>query len=421
MSHFVLADCNNFYASCERLFNPKLNGIPVIVLSNNDGCIVARSQEAKKLGIKMGQPYFQVKDFCTLHKVAVFSSNYRLYGDLSERVMNILSDASPDFEIYSIDEAFMQHSGCLPVDLLFEQCLDLRKKVLKWVGLPISLGIAPTKTLAKVANDIAKKSQIGVFNLVSPIIQKEVLQNYPIGDVWGIGSKLSEQLRGVGIYTAEEFKKMDPIVIRKKMGVVGERILWELRGLSCLQLEEPKAKKNICSSRSFGKVVTEKWEIEEALATFVSIASVKLRAQGSCASAISVFIESMDEAPGSRRQYSMVKTFEFPTSDTSQIISAAKQVLSKIFIEKERYKKCGIILLDLIAKDFVVPDLFFGGIDPKRTTLMQTIDSLNARFGKNTIFFGALGTNPRWKMRSDKRSLYNTTDWKALPIVHAKV
>lgn len=417
MSHFVLADCNNFYASCERLFNPKLEGVPLIVLSNNDGCVVARSQEAKKIGIKMGQPYFQIKDFCSRHRVAVYSSNYRLYGDLSERVMNILSEASSDIEIYSIDEAFLQYSASLPIDLIFSKCIELRKKVKKWVGLPISLGIAPTKTLAKIANDLAKKNQMGVFSLSSPTIQKEVLQDYPVEDIWGIGSRLSAQLRSIGILTAWEFKEMDPSIIRKKMGVTGERILWELRGLSCLKLEEPKEKKSITKSRSFGKIVTERKEIEEALATFVSTACIKLRAQGSCANGISVFIESLNGELSTRRQYSMVKTFAFPTSDTPQMISAAKLILSKIFVEKERYKKCGIILLDLVAKELVIPDLFLGGFDPKRATLMRTVDSVNARFGKNTVFFAAIGTNPQWKMRSDRRSQYNTTEWNALPIV----
>lgn len=419
-SYFVLADCNNFYASCERLFNPKLEGVPLIVLSNNDGCVVARSQEAKKIGIKMGQPYFQIKDFCRQHLVAVYSSNYRLYGDLSERVMNLLYEACPDMEVYSIDEAFMLYPSSIPHDLVFSLCLELRKKVKKWVGLPISLGIAPTKTLAKVANDLAKKNPAGVFDLSLPDVQKMVLQDYPIGDVWGIGSRLSAQLKSCGIYTAWEFREMDPVVIRKKMGVIGERMLWELRGLSCLGLEEPKAKKSITTSRSFGKVVTEKWEIEEALATFVSAACVKLRAQGSCANAICVFLESLTEpASAHRRPHSMVSTFAFPTNDTSQVISVAKQMLSKIFLAKERYKKCGIILLDLVAADLVIPDLFLGDCDPKRITLMRTVDEVNARFGRGAVFFGAQGVNPQWKMRSDRRSQLSTTEWDALPIVKA--
>jgi DNA polymerase V len=420
MSHFVLADCNNFYASCERLFNPKLEGKPVIVLSNNDGCVVARSQEAKKIGIKMGQPYFQIKDLCMMQRVAVFSSNYRLYGDLSERVMNVLSQATPEIEIYSIDEAFLQYPNSLPSELLLSECMDLRKKIKKWIGLPISLGIAPTKTLAKVANGIAKKKPEGVFNLSAPDVQKMILQNYPIGDVWGIGSRLSERLRGAGIFTAWDFKEMDPLIIRKKMGVVGERMLWELRGVSCLQIEEPKRKQSITSSRSFGKVVSEKEEIAEALAAFVSTACVKLRSQGSSATAIFVFLEAiLDGKLGTRRQYGMTQSFAFPTSDTPQMISAAKAILSKIFVPKERYKKCGVILLDLIANEHVIPDLFLGDFNPKRRALMDAVDALNAHFGKNTVFFGATGTNPQWKMRSDKRSKFNTSEWQALPIVKA--
>lgn len=420
MSHFILADCNNFYVSCERLFNPKLEGLPIIVLSNNDGCVVARSQESKNIGIKMGQPYFQIKDLCRINKVAVYSSNYCLYGDLSERVMNILSQAAPEIEVYSIDEAFLRYPASLTSELLICESIELRKKVKKWVGLPISLGIAPTKTLAKVANDIAKKKPEGIFDLSCPIIQKKILQDYPIGDVWGIGSRLSEQLRGMGVLTAWDFKEINPLIIRKKMGVVGERMLWELQGLSCLQIEEPKQKKSITSSRSFGKVITEEKDLAEALATFISTACVKLRSQFSSATAICVFLEAiLDGKLGTRRQYSMTKSFKSPTSDTSQIISTAKAILSKIFVANERYKKCGIILLDLLPENSVTPDLFLEAPDPRRRALMQSVDGLNAHFGKDTIFFGAEGTNPQWKMRSDKRSNYNTTQWEALPIVKA--
>lgn len=424
MSHsrFVLADCNNFYASCERLFNPKLEGVPVIVLSNNDGCVVARSQEAKKVGIKMGAPYFQIKDLCSRCRVVVFSSNYRLYGDLSERVMNVLSQATPDMEVYSIDEAFLKFPDSVTPERLFSDCVALRKKVKKWVGLPISLGIAPTKTLAKVANDLAKKNpSVGVFDLSSPEVQREVLKKYPVEEVWGIGSRLSERLRGMSVFTAWDFKELDPSIIRKKMGAVGERMLWELRGLSCLELnDEPKPKKSITCSRSFGRVITEQEEVAEALATFVSTACVKLRSQNSCASALCVFLEAVWDAKlGTRRHYNMVKAFAVPTSDTPQMISAAKCILAKIFVAGERYKKCGIILLDLVSEDVVVPDLFLGGFDPKRQTVMHTVDAVNAHFGKNTIFFGAMGTNPSWKMRSDRSSQYTTTEWDSLPIVRA--
>lgn len=420
MSYFILADCNNFYASCERLFNPKLEGVPLIVLSNNDGCVVARSQEAKKLGIKMGEPYFRIKQLCERCGVAVYSSNYRLYGDLSERVMTILSQAAPEIEIYSIDEAFLKYSAGSTPEQLFQESQALKQKVKKWVGLPISLGIAPTKTLAKAANDIAKKSGEGVFNLCSPSIQEEVLKTFPIGDVWGIGSKFSEKLRGMGIFTAYDFKEMDPPLVRKKMGVVGERMLWELRGLSCLGLEEPKPKQSITCSRSFGQVITEEKDVAEALATFISNACVKLREQNSSTRALCVFLEAiMDGQLGTRRHYAMTCSFPSPTHDTPQIISAGKALLSKMFVKNERYKKCGTILLDLIADRFVAPDLFTAGTHLKRTALMNIVDAVNVRFGKETLFFGASGTDPQWKMRSDKRSAHNTTEWNSLPIVKA--
>ena len=224
----VLADCNNFFVSCEKVFNPKLEGFPVIVLSNNDGCVVSRSNEAKKIGIKMGDPYFQIKEFCLRHNVAVFSSNFQLYKDLSKRVMNILSSMGADIEIYSIDEAFIS----IETEGVYAECIDLRKKVMQWVGIPISLGIAQTKTLAKVAGNLAKKSKTGVFEISDFEIQKEILRSYPIGDVWGIGSRLAQLLKSIGIRTALEFRELDPSIVRKKMGVIGERMLWELRGLS---------------------------------------------------------------------------------------------------------------------------------------------------------------------------------------------
>lgn len=421
MSYYVLADCNNFYASCERLFNPALDGIPVIVLSNNDGCVVARSQEAKELGIKMGEPYFTIKELCQAMKVAVFSSNYRLYGDLSERVMNILSQEAPEIEIYSIDEAFLKYSASLSSNPLFSECVKLKKKVKQWTGIPISLGIAPTKTLAKVANDLAKKQrEVGVFDLTHPQKQKEVLQNYPVGEIWGVGKRLTERLKAMSIYTAWDFREMDPYKIRQKLGVVGERMLWELRGTSCLPLCEPQPKKSIACSRSFGKIVSRQDELAEALATYVSKACVKLRAQKSCASAICVYLESMiDTNTHLRRQYSHTLPFPLATNDTPQMISMAKLILSRLYISGEKYKKCGIILLDLINEKDVIPDLFLGGINPKRKTLMHTVDFINASFGKNTIFFGATGVNPQWKMRSDRCSSYNNTSWDSLPLVKA--
>ncbi|MBA3815283.1 MAG: Y-family DNA polymerase [Parachlamydiaceae bacterium] len=419
--YFVLADCNNFYVSCERVFNPKLEGCPVIVLSNNDGCVVARSQEAKQLGIKMGVPYFQIKDFCSRMRVFTYSSNYQLYGDLSERVMRILSEMAEDIEVYSIDESFLQYSDIVNPEDLYVHCLDIKRIVKKWVGVPLSLGIAPTKTLAKVATDFAKKNRsVGVFNLCSPEMQKAVLQNYPIEDVWGIGSRLKESLNAIGIHTAWEFREMDSIVIRRKMGVVGERMLWELRGVSCLGLEEVAPKKSITCSRSFGKVITEVSELAEALSNYVNTACIKLRKQNCCTHAISVFTETIiDRQTGTRRYASMVSSFAMATHDTPQIITRAKQCLMQLYQEGEHYKKCGVVLLDLIPETSVIPDLFLGGINQKRSTIMHIVDGINANYGKNSLFYGAMGVSQEWKMRSDKRSPHNTTSWKHLPIAKA--
>lgn len=421
MSSFVLADCNNFYVSCERLFNPKLEGSPVIVLSNNDGCVVARSQEAKLLGIKMGAPYFEIKDFCSRMNVHVYSSNYRLYGDISDRVMDILSHVAPEIEIYSIDEAFLRYPSSIVPEILSLECIELRRLVKKWTGIPISLGIAPTKTLAKIANSLAKKEHSsGIFNFNLSSLQK-ILQDYPVEDIWGIGSRWKKKLHAMGIYTAGELREQDPCRIRRQMGVVGERMLWELRGISCLTLEEEAApKKSITCSRSFGKIVTTASELTEALATFTSTACEKLRKQHCCAQAIYVYLQaSLDAKAGTRQQYGIALSFPEPIQDTFLMISAAKQCLTKLFHKNERYKKCGVILLDLIPEDQAHPDFFLSSSRPKRKLLMAALDAVNARYGKNTLFSGSMGVNHEWRIRCDKRSPHDTSSWHCLPIAFA--
>lgn len=422
MNYFVLVDCNNFYVSCERLFNPKLEGKPVIALSNNDGCVVARSQEAKKLGIKMGDPFFKIKDFCKHRNVIVCSSNYALYGDLSQRVMRILSDTSQDIQIYSIDEAFLTFatSTISEADLV-THCIEIRRKIKKWVGIPVSIGIAHTKTLAKVASDLAKKDIArGVHTLCSQTHQDTVLKNMPVQDIWGVGSRLRVRLNTLNIFTGAEFRDAEPTLIRKKLGVVGERMLWELRGRSCLPLEESQAKQSITCSRSFGCTVTEISDLAEALATHIHSASCKLRQQKSYTTALCIYLEAiLDPATGLRRPYSTVIPFCTPTNDTGQMISAAKHALPYLFRKEMRYKKCGVILLDLMPESIVVGDLFLGGLDMKRQTLMHTVDALNTRFGKNTLFFGAMGIKQSWKMRRDRCSAPYTTHWDSLAIAKA--
>ncbi|MBA3602743.1 MAG: Y-family DNA polymerase [Parachlamydiaceae bacterium] len=420
MKYFALVDCDNFYVSCERLFNPSLLGRAVIVLSNNDGCVVARSQEAKKLGIAMGAPYFQIKQLCERLKVAVYSSNYALYGDLSQRVVHILGSIAEDIEIYSIDEAFLTFSSKSPQELL-EICREIRRKIKKWVGITVSIGIAPTKTLAKVATSIAKKNGQGIYGIGSK--PEMILKNFPVEDVWGVGSSTRTKLAARGITTAWEFQMQDPLSIRKMMGVVGERMLWELRGVSCLPLERVAAKKSISKSRSFGKTLTVQTDISEALSTYVNTACIKLRQQKSCTQAICVYLElaidySANTPYTGPRQHSTVIPFDFPTNDTPQIINAAKRGLTYLFREGLRYKKCGVVLLDLMPEARVAPDLFSNKIDKKRQQVAEVFDNLNSRFGKNTLFYGAMGVNPHWKMRR-KENFKSDSSWDGLPIVKA--
>lgn len=416
---FVLVDCNNFYVSCERLFNPKLEGRPVIVLSNNDGCVVARSQEAKNLGIKMGEPFFMIRDLCDRCHVSVFSSNYSLYGNLSQRVMMILRDVSPEIEIYSIDEAFLSFSDKEDPAKLVEMCIELRKKVRRWTGIPISIGIAPTKTLAKVANHIAKKDvENGVCLLATPEAIDKSLVKLPVGEIWGIGSRYKLALNTLGMTTAGELRDADPIMVRKKFGVVGERIVWELRGKSCLALTVPESKKSITSSRSFGSLVTSLDILGEAASNHVFSAARKMRQQGDFASAIYVFIESMsDKLRNLRQSHSAVVSFPQATNDTAVMISAVKKALAALFHKELEYKKCGIMLMDLIPEHHVHGDLFSPRPDPKRTHLTKTLDAINKQYGKDAVTYAAMGTTQQWKCRSESRSMGFTSSWDELPVV----
>lgn len=420
MSTFVLVDCNNFYVSCERLFNPSLEGCPVIVLSNNDGCVVARSSEAKKLGIKMGEPLFQIRNLCRDHDVYVYSSNYLLYGDLSRRVMRLITEMTPSCQIYSIDEAFAEYPSSVASGQIVREAIEMRRIIKRWTGIPTSLGIAPTKTLAKVATDFAKKEPLGVFDLTSPALQEKILKDYPVGDIWGIGSRLKAKLNAMGIFSAWEFCRADPVFIRKRMGVVGERMLWELRGISCLPLEKAPPKKSITYSRSFGEVVLDKEALSEALSTYTANACVKLREEGSCAQALCVFVESQIEPGQPERHYdNVVIPLPFPTNDTPEIIHAAKACMDRLFQEERRYKKCGLILLDLMPEACVIPDLLAGVSDPKRRRLASVVDDLNARMGRNTLFYGAMGVSSGWKTNSKRRSDGYTSSWGSLAVVRS--
>lgn len=410
MNQFVLVDCNNFYASCERLFNPRLEGRPVIVLSNNDGCVVARSQEAKQLGIAMGAPYFKIQDFCRQQRVAVFSSNYALYGDLSQRVMELLAERAPAIQVYSIDEAFLMFPATEKVALL---CSEMRQMIRRWTGIPTSLGIAPTKTLAKVANQLAKKE--GIFDLSCPHMRDKVLHTFPIGDVWGIGGRSEEKLRALGIETAWQLAQMPAPTMRRTLGVVGERLLLELRGISCLPLTDVQLKKSLAYGRSFGKPVADLFALSEALATYVANASLKLREQAACTAALYVYLETCE-----RQHYSQAAVLPLPTNDTPQLITAAKSCLRQLFRKEERYKKCGVVLLDLLPQSAVVPDLF-QELDPKRRKLAGVVDALNTRLGRHKLYYAAMGgkDDASWKMRSERRSPNYTGRWEELAVVKA--
>jgi DNA polymerase V len=431
MKYCALVDCNNFYVSCERLFNPALEKRPVIILSNNDGCVVARSQEAKQLGIGMGEPFFKVSDLCSKRDVVVYSSNYQLYGDLSERVMAVLATATPDLEIYSIDEAFLWFPESMSIKQVVETCVRVRQQVYQWVGIPTSIGIAPTKTLAKLATALAKESQkkeplsptrkrSAVISLLSNSDWEPILKTTPIRQLWGVGAGLEKRFHGLGIQTAWDLHESDPLLIRHRAGIVGERLLWELHGVNCLPLEKAESRKSITCSRSFGEAVTDPQDLSEALSTHISSACEKLREDGLCATAMQVFaLTAIDPITEERNRYGTTISFPTPTNDTPYAIDLATKTLHQWAKQGPRYKKCGVVMFDFVPEQQVSPDLFHGGLGNKRREVLNVVDAINARFGKNTLFYGATGVHPRWQMRCDHRSRRYTTCWDELATVRA--
>ncbi|NGX61344.1 MAG: DNA polymerase IV 1 [Chlamydiae bacterium] len=421
MSSIALVDCNNFYVSCERIFQPKLIGKPVVVLSNNDGCIIARSQEAKRLGIPMGAPLFQWAEFLRIHDVGVLSSNFALYGDFSSRVMEILASSTPEIEIYSIDEAFLCLKGIAnPADY----CRKVREKILKWTGIPVSIGIAPTKTLAKVANHRAKRdpSLEGVY---APTL-KEIsshLETLPVEEIWGIGRRLTACLEKWGIRTAAQFRNQPEEWVRKSLSVVSMRTLLELRGISCLPIEEvPPQKKSTMTSRSFSIPILAKEDLEEAVASFAARGAEKLRKEGLCASWIQVFIMTspfQKEEAFYRNQ--ALLTFPEPTSYTPKILSTAKKALQSIFRHGYAYKKAGVLLGDLVPETSYQQDLF-SPQNPhqkkREKALMHILDRSEARFGYRALQFAAEGITPAWKRPNSSRSPCFTTRWPDLLTIH---
>lgn len=416
MNIFALVDCNNFYVSCERVFNPGLNGKPVIVLSNNDGCAVALSEEAKPY-VTMGAPIFECMDIVKKHKIHLYSSNYTLYADMSHRVHEVLSQFSPHIENYSIDESFLSLDG-------FEKTehtaygREIRARVLRWTGIPVSVGIGPTKTLAKIANKLAKKNKMcqGVLDITNHPRIDDFLASVEVRDVWGVGWQYTKFLRRHGIKTALDLKKAHDGFIRKHMTVQGLRTVWELRGISCIDLEEAiPDKKQIVSSRSFGKDIEDYKDVSEAIATYATRAAEKLREQKSICGYISVWVETNRFKP-ENPQYSNIISCRLPepTAYTPILIKYALRLLSRIYREGYVYKKAGVALLNIVPASDVQQNLFVRFDDSKHRRLMEAMDRINGQWGRETVRSGASGYERPWGMKRAKISNRYTTRWDEL-------
>lgn len=409
---FALIDCNNFYASCERVFRPDLNGKPIVVLSNNDGCVIARSNEAKTLGIPMGALAFEYEKMFVANAVQVFSANFALYGDMSHRVMNILSEYAPDIEMYSIDECFLKLEGFERFNLN-DYGDDMRRKVQKWTGIPISVGMANTKALSKVANRIAKKypqQTKGTYIIDNEEKRLKALKWLKIEDVWGIGRQHSRALGLLGVKTAFDFTQLDDQLIKKQMSIVGLRLKYDLQGIPTLDLDEPQAKKNIATTRSFEGNYTLFEQISERVSTFAVSCAEKLRRQDSCCNSLMVFVYT-NRHRKDLPQYSrnIVVKLPFPTSSSIEISKFAIQALKCIFKEGYAYKKAGVIVQDITPAQIIQQNMFESP-NPKHIPLMKTIDKVNAIFGQQKIRLASQDQKRIWKMKQEKLSPRYTTN-----------
>ena len=419
VQQLALVDCNNFYVSCERLFRPDLAGVPMVVLSNNDGCVVSRSNEAKALGIKMGQPWFECKGLAEEHGILAFSSNYELYADLSNRVMQTLSNFSPSQEVYSIDECFVDLTG---MPKLRELSYAMRQRVGMWVGMPVCVGIGPTKTLAKLANHVAKKHprSKGVFNYSALNTEQKarLLAQIPVEEVWGVGRKLTKRLALHGVQNVLDLRDAHVPTMRAEFGVVMEKIQRELQEVACIKLEEVQAdKQQIISSRSFGSMVTELPVLKDALSTFVANACAKLRVQGSHASVIQVFLQT-NRFRKDLPQYmpSLAVPLPQPTNDTLEVNRLADYLCERMFRAGYQYKKAGVMLSEIRPISHQQGDLL-EPVSAGNGRLMQALDSLNQRYGRGTVKVSTQGVYDHWQMRQERKSPRYTTRWEELPIV----
>jgi len=416
MTIFALVDCNSFYCSCERVFNPALEGKPVIVMSNNDGCAIALTEEAKQY-VPMAAPIHEHMDAIRKHGIHIFSSNYTLYADMSRRVYEVLSDFTPDIEQYSIDESFLSFDGFKNVDLT-DYGKRIRATVRKWTGIPVSVGIGPTKTLAKIANKLSKKNKMcqGVLNLTNHPRMDDFLSSVDVGDVWGVGRQYTKMLKAHGIKTALNLKNAPDGFIRKRMTVQGLRIVWELRGTSCIELDEAAPdKKQIISSRAFGKDVSEYGELSEAIASYMTRAAEKLRAQNSATGHISVWIETNRFKP-EKPQYSNSISIGMPepTAYTPALVKYSLHLLKRIYRPGYDYKKAGVALMDIVPATESQLNLFVRFEHSKHVDLMNAMDRINAQWGRDTLRSGAAGIARPWGMKRARLSGRFTTCWDEL-------
>ncbi|TDE09791.1 Y-family DNA polymerase [Dyadobacter psychrotolerans] len=418
---FALIDCNNFYASCERVFRPELNGVPIVVLSNNDGCVVARSNEAKALNIPMGAPAFEYEKMFEKHGVQVFSSNYALYGDMSARVMTILGTFCPDLEVYSIDEAFLCFDGFKHFDLQ-RIGIEMKRKVHKCTGIPVSVGFAPTKALAKVANKIAKKfPELGGVYIIDTVEKlQKAIKWLKIEDVWGIGRQHAKRLNDQGVITALDFTLMGDAWVKKNMSIVGLRLKKELSGIRTLELDEIADKKSIACTRSFDKNYSIYDEIKERVVTYATICAEKLRKQDCCCNVLQIFIVTnffRQDQP----QYSMSISVDlpFPTNSSIELAEFAIQALKRIYKPGFGYKKAGVIVLELTPEDSK-QTMIFENSNPKHLELMAVIDKLNKSYGQQKVKLAAQDLDRVWKMKRERLSRRYTTRLDEIILINAR-
>ncbi|HIJ52112.1 MAG TPA: Y-family DNA polymerase [Planctomycetes bacterium] len=415
-SIFALVDCNNFYVSCERVFNPRLEPLAVVVLSNNDGCVIARSEEAKQLGIGMGAAFFKVREKIEKNKVEVLSSNYALYKDMSDRLMETLCNFTPEIEVYSIDEAFLNLAGLS--NNLTGYCRKIAETVKQWTGIPVSIGIAETKTLAKMAQRIVRRfsKAAGVFELTGRASIDEALAQTSVENIWGVGIKTAIKLKRAGINTALALRDVDVNWMRQCFGVTGVRTVYELRGISCYELEEqPPTKKGITVSRTFGRKIEEIYELKEAIASYASRAGEKLREQGLAAGAETIFVMT-SRFVDARKRYFNSHTVSFPTatSYTPELIDGAIRSVERLYRKGFLFNKAGVILSDLVPEGSVQRNLFDESDRQKSRRLMGAVDAVNTRLHRRALTWAAEGINQPWRTKFVRRSKRYTTRWDEL-------